>query len=412
MNSSAYTIPGTDTSICIKEGDLLEQEGLKIVHCPVTFDTSVDIVPVHSVFGKFLRMCYDRGVDIDSQIDSFSRSYIKRANKDSARKHRNLIFEVGELCPVNVGDEQYCIAAFSHTDSVFSAKSLKLPEYLSYWENLWHNLTNLTIDRRVVNVAVPGDRLVNISAEYFPIQLKVAVIVNSFLHQNKSAGICKQLNVCLYGKDAEYFDYEVWEKTLLPFLYQMSQLPCHLTFKNVRYKPLAPNTIQEKLTKKEKGTVDIEQLFLNDLKEMVTNIEKHLGEEYFQYIGNKKVVVEVDARTEELKAFIEHFESDEALKHYFIRKRGVKYDKNKMFEFIGALHESTILFGSLNRRSMIKLALDADGTFPSRWSYLGDNIDNIINYVGQKLANLKKNNRNIYNSIWRSVPVPFRQFKS
>lgn len=412
MNSSVYTIPGTDTSICIKKGDLLEQEGLKIVHCPVTFDTSVDIVPVHSVFGKFLRMCSDRGVDIDSQIDSFSRAYIKRASKDSARKHRKLIFEVGELCPVNVGDEQYCIAAFSHTDSVFSAKSLKLPEYLSYWENLWHNLTNLTIDRRVVNVAVPGDRLVNISAEYFPIQLKVAVIVNSFLQQNKSAGICKQLNVCLYGKDAEGFDYEGWEKTLLPFLCQMSQVPFHLTFNNVMYKAQVPITLQETTAKEETGIVDIEQLFVNDLKEMVTNIEKHLGEEYSQYIGNKKVVVEVDAKTDELKAFIEHFMSDEVLKHYFIRKRGVKYDKNKMFEFIGALHESTILFGSLNRRSVIKLALDADGSFANRWSYLGNNIDNIINYVGQKLADLKQNNRSIYNSIWRLVPVAFRNLKS
>ena len=412
MNSALYIIPGSDTTICIKGGDLLTQEGLKIVHCPWTFDTSENIVPSNSVFGKFLKMCSEKGIDVDCQIDSFSRAYAERARRDSTRKYRKLIFEVGELCPIFVDEEQYCIAAFSDTDSVFSAKSLKLSEYLSYWENLWHNLTNLTIDRKIVNVAVPGDRLVNILAENFPIQQKVAVIVNSFLLHNKTAGICKQLNVCLYGRDAEVFDYDGWEMTLLPFLSQMAQLPFHFALNKFTSKTHAPSFTKEAEDYEEENAVDIEMLFISDLKEMVANIERHLGEEYTQYVGNKKIVVEVDARAEELKSFIEHFEGDEALKHYFIRKHGVKYDKNKMFEFIGALHESTILFGSLNRRSMIKLALDVDGAFPSRWSYLGDNIDNIINYVGQKLANLKKNNRNIYNSIWRSVPVPFRQFKS
>lgn len=411
MNSAIYTIPGTDTAICIKEGDLFKQEGLKIVHCPWTFDTSEDIVPVHSVFGKFLKLCHDKAIDVDTQIDSFCRNYAERARRDSSREYRKLIFEVGEVFPIFVDDEQYCIAAFSNTDSVFSAKSLKLSEYLSYWENLWHNLTNLTIERKIVSVAVPGDRLVNISAENFPIQQKVAVIVNTFLHHNKSAGICKQLNVCLYGRDAEVFDYKGWETTLLPFLSQMAQLPFHLALNKVMPKEVFPSFTEEAEVKDD-NAVDIEALFIDDLKEMVANIEKHLGEEYAQYVGNKKIVVVVDAQAEELKSFIEHFQRNEAIKHYFIRKHGVKYDKNKMFQLIGALHDSTTLFGSLNRRSVIKLALDEDGNFASRWPYLGDNIDNIINYVGQRLADLKKNNLHIYNSTWRMVPVPFRNLKS
>ena len=46
------------------------------------------------------------------------------------------------------------------------------------------------------------------------------------------------------------------------------------------------------------------------------------------------IVVVVDAQAEELKSFIEHFQRNEAIKHYFIRKHGVKYDKNKMFQLI------------------------------------------------------------------------------
>ena len=71
MNQLLYNIAGTDCSISIIEGNIFNQEGLKIIHCPRNFDTSSDIVPKHSVFGQFVNLCEREGVDINTQIDSW-----------------------------------------------------------------------------------------------------------------------------------------------------------------------------------------------------------------------------------------------------------------------------------------------------------------------------------------------------
>ena len=80
-----------------------------------------------------------------------------------------------------------------------------------------------------------------------------------------------------------------------------------------------------------------------------------------------------------------------------------------MFQLIGVIHDVSNYYGSLNRRSVLKLSLNCEDVIPERWNYLGDNIDNIINYVGQKLADIKKNHTNIYNNIRRKIPPEYRR---
>lgn len=407
MHSIDYNIIGTTCSISIQEGDLLEQKGLKIVHCPRTFDTAPEIVPSHSVFGKFLHLCKSSDVDFDSQIEAWISLFSDRGKQSMGRKFRSTIFDFGELCPIMVGDEQFCISAFSNTNSIFSAEPIGLNDYFVYWNNLWSNLSAISVDREVVNVAVPGDRLVNVSTSGFLLPQKVAVIVNSFLQHIKNSGVCKHLNICLYGKDAKDFDYEGWKNTLLPFLDAQSHLPIQWTVKKVNAKPQSLNLVTR--TSSERKEVDVESIFFADLREMIQNVGEAIGNDYIQFEGNKKTCIEIDADIATLDAIIDSVENDDSLKSFFIRKRGTTYDKNGMFQLIGAIHDCTKCFGPLNRRSLIKISLNAEENVPERWNNLGDNIDNIINYVGQKLADLKKNHITKYNNIRRLAPVEWRR---
>lgn len=407
MHSINYNISGTTCSISISEGDLFKQNGLKIVHCPRSFDTAPEIVPSHSVFGQFLHLCKTSNVDIDSQIDTWISMFPNRGRQTIGKNYRSIIFDVGELCPICVGDEQFCISAFSNTNNIFSADSIELSDYLAYWNNLWSNLSTISVDRERVNVAVPGDRLVNVSTSGFRFPQKVAVIVNSFLQHIKASGVCKHLSICLFGLNAGCFDYEGWEKTLLPFLDAQSHLPIQWTVRKTSTKSQSLNLISN--ASNESKDIDVGSMFFTDIREMIQNVNNAIGKEYIQYEGNKKTYIKIDANIAALYSIVDSIENNDTMKSFFIRKRGLTYDKNRMFQLIGAIHDCSICFGSLNRRSLIKISLNSEQEVPERWSHLGDNMDNIINYVGQKLTDLKKNHVTIYNTIRRITPIDCRK---
>lgn len=64
--------------------------------------------------------------------------------------------------------------------------------------------------------------------------------------------------------------------------------------------------------------------------------------------------------------------------NYFGNAKGNGYDKNALLQMIGTLIERSSCFGEFNRRSVITLCLGDDGKWKSS---LGDNMDNIINYL-------------------------------
>ena len=407
MNQLLYNIAGTDCSISIIEGNILDQEGLKIIHCPRNFDTSSDIVPKHSVFGQFVNLCEREGVDINTQIDSWLSLISDRGTVFPNNGHREVLFDIGELCPIIVNGEHFCIAAFSMTYSVFLADNLELADYMTYWSNLWQNLSTISIAREIISVAVPGDRLVNISTKGFLLPQKIAVIVNSFLQNIKSSGVCKHLNICLYGNDAEYFDYNGWRDSILPFLDQLSHLPISWNVRISNAKPQALNFVESSQPIIDKAAID--KSFFTDLRDMISNLENQLGNSYCQFEGNKKTFIVIDPNIGMLQKVSDWLENDEQSRAFFVRHRGNRYDKNGMFQLIGVIHDVSNYYGSLNRRSVLKLSLNCEDVIPERWNYLGDNIDNIINYVGQKLADIKKNHTNIYNNIRRQIPPEYRR---
>ena len=101
---------------------------------------------------------------------------------------------------------------------------------------------------------------------------------------------------------------------------------------------------------------------------------------------------------------IEAIKSTPDVSLYLTKRKGIKYDRNRMFQLLGIIQECSTLFGELNRRSVVMMCLESEDVVPARWNHLGDNIGNIINYVGQKLADIKKNNPIIFDKIVDIIP--------
>ena len=395
-----FKLPGTNCQIVIVNGNILQQEGVKIIHGPRTFDTHSDIVPQQTVFGQFVAYCEEHEVELDSQIDKWCQCIVARGELKEDYRHRKIRFSEGELCPVQIGQEIACIAAFSYTESVLVADNIVLGQYLSYWQNIWKNLQRLSIDKSVVNVAVPGTRLVSIGPSSFGYEQNIAIILYSFFKSITDTNKCKTLRLCLYGSAADDFDFEGWMSHIIPFLYSQSILPLEWT----------PS---EKPSPKRDKSLTLDECafnsFIDDFSQMIENIETFNGRDFVQFEGSKKVQIKVHIDGAGLRQVIEAIKSTPDVSLYLTKRKGIKYDRNRMFQLLGIIQECSTLFGELNRRSVVMMCLESEDVVPARWNHLGDNIGNIINYVGQKLADIKKNNPIIFDKIVDIIPKDKRK---
>ena len=298
------------------------------------------------------------------------------------------------------GEEIACIAAFSDTESVLVADNIVLGQYLSYWQNIWKNLQRLSIDKSVVNVAVPGTRLVSVGPSSFGYEQNIAIILYSFFKSITDTNKCKTLRLCLYGSAADDFDFEGWMSHIIPFLYSQSILPLEWT----------PS---EKPSPKRDKSLTLDECafnsFIDDFSQMIENIETFNGRDFVQFEGSKKVQIKVHIDGAGLRQVIEAIKSTPDVSLYLTKRKGIKYDRNRMFQLLGIIQECSTLFGELNRRSVVMMCLESEDVVPARWNHLGDNIGNIINYVGQKLADIKKNNPIIFDKIVDIIPKDKRK---
>lgn len=386
---SIYNLPNLDSQIIVEQCDLLEQEGLKVIHCPQSFAVGNDVINPHSVIGQFMKNCRMNNVDVLSQIERWIQT-----------NHLSLKTEPGDLCPIDANDEVYLLATFCKSENKFTSDSLSVADYFDYWNGIWCNMMNLAVDRSVLNVGVPGDKLVSVGSAFFNLEQKIGVIVSTYLKHIQNSTHCKILKICITSSKLTESELSGLTNYVFPFLYQMSLLP-------IRIAPDVAVSRLEQVSNDNKlafGEVDIETLFFDDLSEMVINASKMNSHSYEQFEGSKKVTVDIDVDIVSFKVFVSNVKSDSKLMNFLCKPKGVRYDRNRIFQIIGVLHESSNIFGDLNRRSIIKLCIGESENVSERWSFLGENLDNIINYVGQKLTDLKRNNSILYTQIISLIP--------
>lgn len=148
------------TTVCIKAGDIFEEDGLKAIAFNEYFDTLVDnkIINEVSLNGIFLKEKLDIEIsELDQEINnySFEDNEILEKNTDRlvGKKQK---FKIGTIFVHN----NYILTAFSKFDSSNRA-NLTMPEYLGFLITFWDKV-NIVYGQRSVSVPIFGSGITRI----------------------------------------------------------------------------------------------------------------------------------------------------------------------------------------------------------------------------------------------------------
>lgn len=148
------------TTVCIKAGDIFEEDGLKAIAFNEYFDTLVDnkIINEVSLNGIFLKEKLDIEIsELDQKINNYSfednEILEKNTNRLVGKKQK---FKIGTIFVHN----NYILTAFSKFDSSNRA-NLTMPEYLGFLITFWDKV-NIVYGQRSVSVPIFGSGITRI----------------------------------------------------------------------------------------------------------------------------------------------------------------------------------------------------------------------------------------------------------
>lgn len=203
---AAYKDKKTDIWVIIECCDILQQKGLKVIHTVDTFDTELErIISPKSLHGAFLQLCKQKNIAIDELLNT-ALATIKplRRNKDlPGRKEQ---YALGTICRINIGTEPFCCAAFTRLQPNGTIKITK-EEYITCLKQMWRNLANPLNRNDVVNVAVMGNKFVDLPSE-FSTEQKIDLMIQTFFAVAREKSCCRVLRICVHPDNAPDIDFE------------------------------------------------------------------------------------------------------------------------------------------------------------------------------------------------------------
>lgn len=220
-----FKVPGTNKKIILEVCDLLEQNGLKVIHCHNTFDTDFEVVRRKSLYGQFLTKCRNENYDIDADIASWIERHNDNCPTCESLPNLKQMFEIGEVCPLDINGEDYALVAFDNLKLVLQNNGMDIDSYMDFLDSLWRGLIRKKVNKSLVNIAVFGDKMISIGQKYFSQDQKIAFIVISFLRCINHAATYKTLRICIHPQDADEVNLSKWKSSFFPFLFQFSQMP-------------------------------------------------------------------------------------------------------------------------------------------------------------------------------------------
>lgn len=200
-----YKDETTDIKVIIECCDLLKQDGLKIIHSVDTFDTALGrVISPRSLHGSFLSEVQKQGIDIDALIERSLVSTPIEATDDSLPVKKNR-YQLGTICPIELGKEDYALVSFSHLQSDGTI-AIRQQEYMQFMMQMWKNLANPKIRHDEINVAVMGNKFVDLPSE-FSTEQKIDIMLQTFFVAARERSCCKTLRICVHSSNITEVDF-------------------------------------------------------------------------------------------------------------------------------------------------------------------------------------------------------------
>lgn len=202
---AVYKDASSDLRVIVECCDLFSQQGMRVIHCVDTFDTALGtVISPRSVHGAFLQKCKENNFDIDKAITEGLRFQKPVATDDTLPANRQR-YQLGTVCPVTLGSDTYCMVSFTHLQANGSI-AITRKEYTEFLLAMWHNLSTPTLRQDEVNVAVMGNRFVDLPAE-FSTEQKIDLMIQTFFMAAREKACCRTLRICVHESNMSEVDF-------------------------------------------------------------------------------------------------------------------------------------------------------------------------------------------------------------
>lgn len=202
---SVYKDPHSDLHVIVECCDIFEQDGLRVVHCVDTFDNELGrIINPRSVHGIFLKYCQAEGIDVEAEITK-GLKFVKPTGSDENLPGKKDRYPLGTVCPVFTDKGDFCMVSFTHLQPNGSI-AINRQEYTTFLLDMWHNLAQPLLRHDTVNVAVMGNRFVDLPAE-FSTEQKIDLMIATFFMAAKQKACCKTLRICVHDSNMTEVDF-------------------------------------------------------------------------------------------------------------------------------------------------------------------------------------------------------------
>ncbi len=206
QTKSIYKDRNTHIQVIIECCDIFRQQGMKVIHVVDTFDSDVnEIISPHSLHGAFLKMCEEKKIDVDEQIER-GLKHLSSSAEDGTLPGRTKKYPLGSTLPLQIEKERYCWVAFTHllpTGNIEISKN----EYIDCLKAMWRNLAKARTRSEIINVAVLGNKFVDLPAE-FSTEQKIDLMIQTFFAAVREKACCRTLRICIHPDNVSEIDFE------------------------------------------------------------------------------------------------------------------------------------------------------------------------------------------------------------
>ena len=201
-----FGIPGSDSRVEIKFGDIFKSEGVVVIPVNEYFDGKLgDLVSDESLHGQFIK----------SVLGGVSCSFFQLTKGDlaeiapvetisSKRKGQRVKYPIGTVVRADVNERRYLLAALSHTDAGTLVAYATVQDLWTCLAGVWKGVRAYS-NGKPVSMPLLGSGLSKVG---LPPANLVEVILTSFLCHTKERKVAAKVTVVLPGRLAGELDLD------------------------------------------------------------------------------------------------------------------------------------------------------------------------------------------------------------
>ena len=202
-------IPGSDSSIEIKFGDIFEGAGIAVIPVNEYFDGSLgDHVSKNSLHGTFIKDVL--GGQSNAFVDLTRNALASVSAEEVTRKSgKGKKYPIGTVAPVDINQKRFLLTALSRTDLKTLKASATVHELWDCLAGIWQGVRNFS-NGNCVKIPLLGSGLSGVG---LPPKHLIEIILTSFLYYTKKEKIADKVSLVLPSRLKGEIDLETIKRS-------------------------------------------------------------------------------------------------------------------------------------------------------------------------------------------------------